>query len=460
MTKYFGLITIGLWFFLATIIYLPSTVRCYDENVSEIHVTNKPVTRFWFDGSRKSISDFLKQKLNWERVYWPHNAKVIVSLKSTQDSVTVSKKVKDNQLFTQIPELQELTNKVSLYTAFHDKSACIDELCTQTYILINKTECGLFLRRLNEETNNNTVWILKHGKLSKNRGLVIFPNAKSLYEQIYYRGGCEIIKDQIIAQPYITNPLLTDSGHKLSFQVHVLVANLDPLMILYHPNPIVWISQKPFQLSNWNDKNIHFANSRVKNRKNRVYTMDYLFNHRFVTNNGIQENIMNEHFFKLPVNETRFISESFNNLFKYLIVHTVNTTKNIFDQAAIPIYEYDHYDSEDLFHNYHRFRYGKSPVYQKPKHRIHLLGFDFIVLGKNLKPVLIDIQRVPATSFSSSDESVATVFNNVYNEMMNIGLEIVDKWNGKNDLKSVNQFEWLINESHNPPFYYSHESDL
>ena len=215
------------------------------------------VTRYWFDGSRKSISDFLKREMEWERVYWPHNAKVIVSLRSTQDSVTVSKQVKNHQLFTQISELQELTNKVSLYSVFHDNNACLDELCAQTYILLNETECKLFLERLEDEPNNHTVWILKHGKMSKTSGLIIFPNAKNLFQQISSSGGCSAIHDQIIAQPYITNPLLTDSGHKLSFQVHVLVANLNPLMILYHPNPIVWISEKPFQLSNWKDKSVH-----------------------------------------------------------------------------------------------------------------------------------------------------------------------------------------------------------
>lgn len=406
------------------------------------------VTRFWFDGSRKPISDFLRRELDWERTYWPHNAKVVVSLKSTPDSVTVSKQMKDHQLFTQISELQELTNKVSLYSAFHNNNACLDELCAQTYILLNETECNLFLERLEHESNSQTVWILKHGKMSKNRGLVIFPNAKSLAQQIDHRGGCPKIYDQIIAQPYITNPLLTDRGHKLSFQIHVLIANLNPLMVLYHPNPIVWIAEKPFQLSNWEDKAIHFANSRVRNRKNRVFTMEHLFSTGYP----------NDHFYKSKLNETKFISRSLKTLFKHLIVHTINTTKHIFDKAAVPEYEYDYYDSEDIYHNYHRFRYGKSPVYKKPKHRIHLLAFDYIILNDDLEPILIDIQRVPATAFRSNDKNVAEVFHDVYKEMMNIGLELLD-WNGTSDLVSVKQFEWLVNESYDPPYYSSYDYD-
>ena len=164
----------------------------------------------------------------------------------------------------------------------------------------------------------------------------------------------------------------------------------------------------------------------------------------------------NEHFLKTTTNETELISRSLKNLFKHLIVHTINTTKHIFDGAAVPEYEYDYYDSEDIYHNYHRFRYGKSPQYKKPKHRIHLLGFDYIVINQELQPVLIDIQRVPATAFRSNDKNVAKVFNDVYKEMMDIGLELIN-WNGTSNLESVKQFEWLIDESYVPTYYSSHE---
>ncbi len=51
-----------------------------------------------------------------------------------------------------------------------------------------------------------------------------------------YKNGakCGEIKDSLIAQKYITNPLLLDMDNKFDFRIYGLIASTNPLIVYYH----------------------------------------------------------------------------------------------------------------------------------------------------------------------------------------------------------------------------------
>ncbi len=414
--------------------------------------------KFWSDGGKDTITKFFKQELDWNQVYWPHNADVLFSYRKKHDQkIDIEKQTLDTQLLSQIAEVEKLTDKGNLFSYFHNNEACNDILCTQTYLLYNRTECDIFIKRLIEEPVNTSVWIMKHATVSRTSGLMLFPDSKALLAQIANAGGCVSIHDKILVQPYITNPILTPDGHKISFQTHVLIANTNPLMVLYHDG-VVWVAEKPFRLNRWNDKSIHFTNSRSMRRNDRLLTFDQFSEafcrggEEFCRGGGAEEEVME------PKCDAQLLTKSYRSLFKRFIVHTINTTKDIFEEMAISEYQYDYYD-KDFYFYYHKYRYGSDEplLLKKPKNRFHLLAFDFILVGEDMQPVLLDIQRIPATGFRSKNKEASNVFRETFTEMMEIELELLNRnisdSSTRYDLESRNSFHWLINEEHDPPYY-------
>ena len=45
---------------------------------------------------------------------------------------------------------------------------------------------------------------------------------------------CGRIRHSLVAQRYISNPLLLDKGNKFDFRIYMLIASVDPLIVYYH----------------------------------------------------------------------------------------------------------------------------------------------------------------------------------------------------------------------------------
>ena len=45
---------------------------------------------------------------------------------------------------------------------------------------------------------------------------------------------CGNVREPLLAQYYIANPLLLDKNNKFDFRIYMLVASVDPLVVFYH----------------------------------------------------------------------------------------------------------------------------------------------------------------------------------------------------------------------------------
>lgn len=69
----------------------------------------------------------------------------------------------------------------------------------------------------------------------RGHGLEILDEPHELRLRRKYENGaiCSLAKDNILAQRYISRPLLIDQ-HKFDFRIYMLVASTDPLVVYYH----------------------------------------------------------------------------------------------------------------------------------------------------------------------------------------------------------------------------------
>jgi len=107
----------------------------------------------------------------------------------------------------------------------------------ETFDLSDREDCLKITKYLLSDPNpDNVKWIKKKSRNSHNaKGVTVLTreNSKALLEEYEYGSKCGTIEDKYIVQRYIQNPLLLE-GKKFDFRVYLLVANTDPLILLYH----------------------------------------------------------------------------------------------------------------------------------------------------------------------------------------------------------------------------------
>lgn len=105
-----------------------------------------------------------------------------------------------------------------------------------TVDLSDKDECKAFFNSITLESFNTTNWILKKSRNSHNgEGVTIITKSKLKgLLQLFENGEqCGIFSQHYILQKYIGNPL-TIEKRKFDFRLYMLIASVDPLIILYH----------------------------------------------------------------------------------------------------------------------------------------------------------------------------------------------------------------------------------
>lgn len=124
-----------------------------------------------------------------------------------------------------------------------DKPQCFtfDKYFPQTWLLHDKNSCEEFFAQLNTDAHQDLLKEKQIVYLSKvvnsHRGVGVTPLKAPQEAELnkkYKEGAlCGKIKQELIVQQYIHNPLLL-SGRKFDFRMYMLIASTNPLMVYYH----------------------------------------------------------------------------------------------------------------------------------------------------------------------------------------------------------------------------------
>lgn len=154
---------------------------------------------------------------------------------------------------------------------FENKPQCYSKnaFFPASFRLDNVTECKHFFEYINNKNykeiraKETVPFVVKvsHGS-HRGNGLEIMDNRYEMRIRRKYDNGalCGEIIDNLMAQRYISNPLLIDN-HKFDFRIYMLIASTDPLIVYYHDG-FLRLSLLEYD-PNSTDKSIFFANTNL-----------------------------------------------------------------------------------------------------------------------------------------------------------------------------------------------------
>lgn len=148
---------------------------------------------------------------------------------------------------------------------FVNREKCFEpwEIMPETFDMYDKVQCLEFADRVNSSNSTEIDWILKISRYSHNgEGLILLDpaTAKNIANE---PNGCPF-KNKLIVQKYIKNTLLINK-HKFDFRAYLIIANMDPLILLYHDG-YVKFSIEEYDLDSL-DLAVHLTNTNIAKQK-------------------------------------------------------------------------------------------------------------------------------------------------------------------------------------------------
>ena len=281
-------------------------------------------------------------------------------------------------------------NKVSLFWNDHQKPEMMKEMCAKfnhfpgswhlgrkdllwTHLSNMKRshpeeynfmpETYLDMEKCAQKRENGSIWISKPPNGSCGRGICVFKSNSKFQPP---KGS--------IVQRYIDNPLLIE-GRKFDLRIYVLVTSFDPLKIYVYEDGLVRRATELYDLSKsmLNQQCVHLTNYSV-NKKSEKYLKN-----------------------KENTEENKSSKWSLKELRTYLLAKGINF-ENIFNEikalAVKTIISADHVLTSYL-HQSADCR--KTPPFN---HIFEIFGLD-VIIDKNLKPWLLEVNVEPSLSSSS-----------------------------------------------------------
>lgn len=139
-----------------------------------------------------------------------------------------------------------------------------------SYRLYIEEECRAFFKEINSKnykkklTTDPIQYVIKIGYGShRAQGVFLFDTDKTTELKQEYDNGkkCGVNNQSLVAQTYVTNPLLLDFNNKFDFRVYMLVASTNPLIAYYHDG-FLRVSLHPYDKFS-NDRSTHLTNTHL-----------------------------------------------------------------------------------------------------------------------------------------------------------------------------------------------------
>lgn len=133
----------------------------------------------------------------------------------------------------------ETVNRLQEYAKKHyaGRKHCFDpwKIIPFTYDLTDIQQCKSFFAELAEEKSEEIEWVVKMARFSHNgQGLTLLDQENRKFALEEYENGAKCNEAiGYIAQKYIKKPFLINKK-KFDFRAYLLIASMDPLIILYH----------------------------------------------------------------------------------------------------------------------------------------------------------------------------------------------------------------------------------
>lgn len=109
-------------------------------------------------------------------------------------------------------------------------------------IYLDREECIAFFRHISSQKYGESLkhtaiqFVIKVGHgVHKSDGVFLLDRNQTKYMLSKYHNAalCGKIQDHLLAQAYVSNPLLLDMNNKFDFRVYMLIASTNPLIVYY-----------------------------------------------------------------------------------------------------------------------------------------------------------------------------------------------------------------------------------
>jgi hypothetical protein len=134
----------------------------------------------------------------------------------------------------------------------------------ETFDLSSRPSCLEFLAELDRSSDDSEIsWILKKSRNSHNGegiDLLTRENHEKLLNDLDYGNNCGISMKETIIQRYIKDPLLL-FGRKFDFRVFMIIANMNPLVLMYYEG-FLRVTLKNYDKTS-EDLSTHVTNTQV-----------------------------------------------------------------------------------------------------------------------------------------------------------------------------------------------------
>jgi hypothetical protein len=186
------------------------------------------------------------------------------------------------QMYNRIPGYEPMVRKDQSLAGlkryadkFNDRSECLNKgLFPKSYRLYIEEECSEFFQIITSVNYRlSTVkepiqYLIKVGHDShRSDGVFLLDQNQweTLNEEYDFGKQCGNKNSSLIAQAYVSNPLLLDMDNKFDFRVYMLIASTNPLIVYYHDG-FLRVALSPYDKHS-KERGTHLTNTHLAQKK-------------------------------------------------------------------------------------------------------------------------------------------------------------------------------------------------